>query len=311
MIKTTASALSWDEWAKNYGIKVVNVPVGFKEIANIMKKVELQLHENPEAEVKITDVFGEEINLGVQPRLLFGGEESGGMIMGPDELIESLAGRKAIAMREKSATEAIIVASALAAKLEEDNKTLSEYLEEIYEENNIIAKFDVREDISYYNESEADISKLMSAKKAGEVLRTKNDVFYLTLALAIKEGEADLDTVKKVLNKTFPELNFDNLIDVKFVGDGTYLQFTDKFVEIRPSGTDAKTKAYAGGEDLDNLKQYAQVLGNYSGDRNDMYYKLISSIVYDLSKVKAQKYYLSFVNKDADLSKFEIPDYTW
>ena len=29
MIKTTASALSWDEWAKHHGIKVVNVPVGF------------------------------------------------------------------------------------------------------------------------------------------------------------------------------------------------------------------------------------------------------------------------------------------
>ncbi len=129
MIKTTASALSWDEWAKSHGIKVVNVPVGFKEIANIMKKVELQLRENPQAEVKVEDVFGEEINLGVQPRLIFGGEESGGMIMGSEDLIESLTGRKAIAMREKSATEAIIVASSLAAKLEEDNKTLSEYLE--------------------------------------------------------------------------------------------------------------------------------------------------------------------------------------
>lgn len=27
-----------DEWAKKQGIKVVKVPVGFKEIANIMKK---------------------------------------------------------------------------------------------------------------------------------------------------------------------------------------------------------------------------------------------------------------------------------
>ena len=47
-------------------------------------------------------------------------------------------------MREKSATEAIIVASCLGAKLEEENKTLSEYLLEIFEENNIIAKYDVR-----------------------------------------------------------------------------------------------------------------------------------------------------------------------
>ena len=165
MIKTTASALSWDEWAKNNGVKVVNVPVGFKEIANIMKKVELKLKNSPNEEVVVDDVFGNSINLGVQPRLIFGGEESGGMIMGSEDLIESLAGRKAIAMREKSATEAIIVASALAAKLEEDNKTLSEYLVEIFDENNIIAKYDVREDIAYYNESEPDIEKLKEGNK--------------------------------------------------------------------------------------------------------------------------------------------------
>ena len=193
MIKTTASALSWDEWAKAHGIKVVNVPVGFKEIANIMKKVELQIKNNPEGEVVVDDVFGNSINLGVQPRLIFGGEESGGMIMGSEDLIESLAGRKAIAMREKSATEAIIVASSLAAKLEEDNKTLSEYLIEIFDENNIIAKFDVREDISYYNESEPDIEKLKQAKIEGEKQRTKNDLFYLSLAIAIREGIADLE----------------------------------------------------------------------------------------------------------------------
>ena len=72
---------TWDEWAKSHGIKVVNVPVGFKEIANIMKKVELQIKNNPDKEVVVDDVFGNSINLGVQPRLIFGGEESGGMIM--------------------------------------------------------------------------------------------------------------------------------------------------------------------------------------------------------------------------------------
>lgn len=311
MIKTTASALSWDEWAKAHGIKVVNVPVGFKEIANIMKKVELQLRNNPNSEVKVDDVFGEEINLGVQPRLIFGGEESGGMIMGSEDLISSLSGRKAIAMREKSATEAIIVASSLAAKLEEDNKTLSEYLEEIFEENNIIAKFDVREDISYYNESEPDIIKLKQAKKDGEQQRTKNDLFYLSLAIAIKEGKASLDSVKKVLNNTFAELSFDNLQSVKFVGDGTYLQFSDKYVEIRPSGTDAKTKAYSGGENLTSISEYARVLGNYSGERGVMYNELISEDIYNSSKEIALGYYLQFVDKDADLSKFEIPEYNW
>ena len=309
MIKTTASALSWDEWAKAHGIKVVNVPVGFKEIANIMKKVELQLKNNPDKEVVVDDVFGNAVNLGVQPRLIFGGEESGGMIMGSEDMIESLAGRKAIAMREKSATEAIIVASSLAAKLEEDNKTLSEYLIEIFEENNIIAKFDVREDIAYYNESEPDIEKLKQAKIEGEKQRTKNDLFYLSLAIAVKEGIITLEDVKNILNDAFSELNFDNLVSIKFVGDGTYLQFTDKYVEIRPSGTDAKTKAYAGGENLAGIENYARVLGNYSGERTAMHKKLVSDEFYESSKEKALNYYLQFVDKDANNEVFVIPEY--
>ena len=309
MIKTTASALSWDEWAKHHGIKVVNVPVGFKEIANIMKKVELQIRENPDKNVFVDDVFGNTINLGIQPRLIFGGEESGGMIMGPEELIESLAGRKAVAMREKSATEAIIVASALAARLEEDNKTLSEYLIEIFEENNIIAKYDVREDISYYNESEPDIEKLKLAKIEGEKKRTKNDLFYLSLAIGIRENLASLDAVKKVLNSSFAELSFDNLTAVKFVGDGTYLEFTDKYVEIRPSGTDAKTKAYAGGENLEEISKFARVLGNYSGERTELHKELIADELYENSKDIALKYYLEFVDKGADTQDFVIPEY--
>ena len=311
MIKTTASALSWDEWAKSHGIKVVNVPVGFKEIANIMKKVELQIKNNPNKEVVVDDVFGNSINLGVQPRLIFGGEESGGMIMGSEDLIESLAGRKAIAMREKSATEAIIVAASLAAKLEEDNKTLSEYLIEIFDENNIIAKFDVREDISYYNESEPDIEKLKQAKVEGEKQRTKNDLFYLSLAIAIREGKADLEAVKKVLNGAFAELSFDNLKSVKFVGDGTYLQFSDKYVEIRPSGTDAKTKAYSGGENLEMIEKFSRVLGNYSGDRTELHKELISDEFYENSKEVALTHYLEFVEKDANNEKFEIPEYNF
>jgi len=231
------------------------------------------------------------------------------MIMGSEDLIESLAGRKAIAMREKSATEAIIVASSLAAMLEEDNKTLSEYLIEIFNENNIIAKYDVREDIAYYNESEPDIDKLKQAKSEGEKQRTRNDLFYLSLAIAIKEGIADVEAVKKVLNSAFSELSFDNLQEVKFVGDGTYLKFTDKYVEIRPSGTDAKTKAYAGGEDHEALEKFARVLGNYSGERTELHRELISDEFYESSKEKALNYYLKFVEKDANNEAFEIPEY--
>lgn len=307
MIKTTASASAWDEWAENNGVKVVNVPVGFKEIANIMKKVELQIKNAPNKEVKVDDVFGREINLGVNPRLIFGGEESGGMIMGGEELIESLAGRKAVAMREKSATEAIIVASALIANLKD--KPMSDYLKEIFEENEIVKRYDTRVDIAYYNESEPDINKLKADKIEGEKKRTKNDLFYLSMAMGIKKGLMTIENVKEVLNDTFKSLIFDNLEEIKFVGDGTYLKFAHKFIEIRPSGTDAKTKAYGGGSNKEMIETYANILGNYDGTRTTLHKKFISDEFYENTKDLAMDYYLEFVDKGANNEEFVIPDY--
>ena len=309
MIKTTASAISWDEWAKKQGVKVVNVPVGFKEIANIMKKVELKLKKAQTAEVIIDDVLGNPVNLGINPRLLFAGEESGGMIMGTEELIKSQNGRFAIAMREKSATEAIIVASALIAKLQKEQVSLSEYLVQIFEENDIIGRFDTRVDIAYYNESEPDINKLKEEKVLGEAKRTKNDLFYLSMAMGVKEGKMTLDDVKEVLNDAFKSLIFDNLVSIKFVGDGTYLEFSDKYIEIRPSGTDAKTKAYGGGSNKAVLETYANIMGNYSGERTELHKKFIDDKFYNSTKDEAMKYYIKFVDKDANNEPFEIPEY--
>lgn len=311
MIKTTASALSWDEWAAKNDVKVVNVPVGFKEIANIMKKVELKLKNNPEMDVFVDDVFGNSINLGKNPRLLFGGEESGGMIMGTEDLIKSQHGRCAVAMREKSATEAIIVASALISKLAQSGKYLSQYLAEVFEDNNIIGRFDTRVDIAYYNESEPDINKLKAAKIEGEALRTKNDMFYLSMAIAKRKGQISIDDIKKILNDRFAAdgLGFDNLKSIKFVGDGTYLEFDNKYIEIRPSGTDAKTKAYGGGLDKSEIEKYASILGNYSGDRTELHQQLISVQTYENCKSDAMDYYLAFVDKDANNEPFEIPEY--
>ena len=307
MIKTTASALSWDEWAKKQGVKVVNVPVGFKEIANIMKKVELQIKNNPKRDVVVDDVLGNSINLGKNPRLLFGGEESGGMIMGCEDLIKSLSGRSAVAMREKSATEAIIVASALVAKL--NSKPLSSYLREIFDENKIVGRYDTRVDIAYYNESEPDIEKLKASKIVGEGKRTKNDLFYLSMAIAVKEGKMTLENVKEVLNDSFKSLIFDNLKAIKFVGDGTYFEFDDKFIEIRPSGTDAKTKAYGGGSDKSIIELYATAMGNYDGTRTELHKKYISDKLYNHAKEDALEYYLKFVEKDANNEPIEIPEY--
>jgi phosphomannomutase len=274
-----------------------------------MKKVEKQIKENPTKEVVVRDIYGKKINLGVQPRLLFGGEESGGMIIGPEKLIQSLSGRLAIAMREKSATEAIIIASAMIAILEQENIFLSDNLEKVFESNEIIGKFDVREDIAYYNESEPDIEQLKIAKKAGETLRTKNDLFYLSMAIAKCENLISVEQIKEILEDVFPSLNFSNLKDIKFVGDGTFLEFEDKYIEIRPSGTDAKTKAYGAGLCKDEILKYAKNLGNYSGERTTLHKKFISEEYYEDSKHHSQEIYQQWANEDANNEVFCVPDY--
>ncbi|MBQ9149969.1 hypothetical protein IJX73_03460 [bacterium] len=307
MIKTTASSKAWDEWAKSKGIKIINTPVGFKEIAGAVKKIEAQYEKDVE-NITIFDVFGKKIELGANPRMIFGGEESGGMIIGAIEPIKSLGGRTALAMREKSATEAIIVASALVSSI---NTTLVEHLQKIYDENNIISRYDVRVDIAYYNESEPDINKLKEAKVLGEAKRTKNDIFYLALAMAKLEGKVNLENIKEILSSTFPSLNFNNLLDVIFVGDGTYLDFEDKFVEIRPSGTDAKTKAYAGGDDKQLLINFADTLGNYSGVLNEIYKKYIDEKYVDDCKDNSFAVYEKYSTKDEDTRQFKIPNYNF
>ena len=305
IIKTTASSKTWDEWAKNNGIEVINTPVGFKEIASATKKIEYQIEQGVK-DIKITDIFGKTISLGDSPRMIFGGEESGGMIIGSEELIKSLGGRCALAMREKSATEAIIVTSALVASL---NVSLWEHLNSVYAKNSIIAKFDVREDIAYYNESEPNIEKLKEAKLKGEGLRTKNDIFYLALAIAKYENKITLENIKEILSSTFSNLDFSKLLDVKFVGDGTYLDFSDKFVEIRPSGTDAKTKAYAGGANRAELSDFAKILGNYNGDLNATYKKYLSEEYVNSAKDKSLEVYEVFAKTYEDKREFKIPNY--
>ena len=299
IIKTTPSAMSWDEWALGNGVKVINVPVGFKEIAAVMKRVEKQMAHSPEAPVVVKDVYGESINLGVQPRLLFGGEESGGMITGPEQLIQSQNGRRAIAMREKSAGEAMVLFAALAAHCKANNQHLSDYLETLFARNSIAGRYDIREDVVYYNESEPDPAKLKAAKLEGEAQRDRNDFFFLALAIATRERQTTLEQVRAVLKEAFPSLDFSNLEDVRFVGDGTYFKFRDKFVEIRKSGTDAKTKAYASGKNREDCRRFAEAFGRYGGHLSASYRSVIGDAYLTTVEEKARAIYRKF-QLDAD-----------
>lgn len=280
IITTTPSAASWAEWAEKVGVKVIFVPVGFKEIANIMKKIEKQILENKGKEVEIKDIFGNTVNLGIEPRLVFAGEESGGMITGPEELIKSRKGRIAIAMREKSAGEASIIVSAMIAKLYSDKKLFSRYLEEIFNKYDIKRRFDIRKEIRFYNESEPDPDKLKKSKAKGELLRDKTDDFFVSIALSLKEGRIEMKDAKKILKEALPELNFSNLKNIIFVGDGTYFDFTDKFIEIRKSGTDAIIKGYGAGENKGNCILYAEKIAGYNGKITPEFDRMIPKEIY-------------------------------
>jgi len=277
LLTTTPSSKAWEEWASANNIPVVLTPVGFKEIALVIRKINKQIKENPGENVFVEDIYGKKINLGVNPRLLWTGEESGGMITGPCELIKSKKGRITISMFEKSAGEASIISAALIADLYLKNKSFLTYLEEVVKNNNIIYKYFFAEDLIYYNESEPNPEILKQSKLRGEVLRDRTDQYYLGLALGMREKKIDIDDAKKILSEAFPSLNFEKLENVFFVGDGTYLKFHNMFLEMRRSGTDAKLKGYCGGEDKNKCQQYLDKFLHYDGRITPLYNKLISA----------------------------------
>lgn len=294
IITTTPSAATWVEWAKNNDVSCIEVPVGFKEIATVMKKVEKQIKDNPQKEVEITDIFGNRVNLGVQPRMLFGGEESGGMITGPEELFKSKSGRLAISMREKSAAEASIVNTAMIAELHKRGITLSEYLEEVFNEHNIKWRYDVRINNIFYNESEPNPKILKKEKHEGEKRRDLTDNFFLSIALSLKENKITIHQAKEIVSEALPNLDFSNLENIYFVGDGTYFRFSDKYIETRKSGTDAVIRGYAAGIDKKECELYAREISGYSGELTPKFKKYISSELYNSCIDRAISYLREF-----------------
>lgn len=271
IITTAPSSRAWDEWARKHEISILNTPVGIKEIANIMKKVEKKIFADPQKEVIMDDIWRKNINIGVNPRIAFAGEESGGMVIGPEEPIESKKGRKALAMREKSAGEATIIATALAASLFLEKKSMAEYLQEIFTECGTIYRYYQRADIIYYNESEPDPVKLLRTKEEGEKKRDKIDLYCLGIALALRENLITLNEAKQILSEGMPALDFSSLKEVIFTGDATYFSFHNMFVQIRRSGTDAKLRGYSNGDDNEKVNLYLEKMVNYSGEITPLY----------------------------------------
>ncbi len=297
ILTTTPSSKAWDEWAKKNNIAILTTPVGMKEIATLMKKVEKKLFADPKKEIIMDDVWKKDINLGVDPRIAFAGEESGGMIIGPEDIIKSKNGRRAMAMREKSAGEASIIATALAAHLYENKKSMAEYLQEIFDECSTVYRYYERADITYYNESEPNPEKLLKEKLAGEKKRDAIDMFCLGIALSLKEQHITIEDARAILTEAMPELDFSTLEDVIFTCDATYFQFKNMSVQIRRSGTDAKLRGYSNGDNSAKIKKYLNVMVNYLGEITPLYDEKIPQSYRDQIYDKQKEYYEKYLYK--------------
>jgi len=298
MITTTPSPRMWDEWAAKNNISVITTPVGFKEIATILKKVEKKLFADPSKDVIMDDIWKKNTSLGIDPRMAFAGEESGGMIIGPEDPIQSKKGRKALAMREKSAGEASIIATALASHLYLNKKSMSEYLQEIFEECDIKSRYYERADITYYNESEPDPNKLLQEKAEGEVKRDAIDQYCLGLALSMQDKKITLDDARTILSEAMPDLDFSILEDIIFTGDATYFSFKNMFVQVRRSGTDAKLRGYSNGDNKDISLKYLDKMVNYSGQITPLYKeKIPADYQGEAAQKKAKKLYEKYLYK--------------
>jgi len=232
-ISTTVSTNLWrDLWNKNK-VPTVLIPVGFKEISRMEQIVEEQVRIN-ELRVKlglrkkrviVHDVFGNAVDLGFNPRLLFAGEESGGMVPGKKVLIKSKDGtRSFIAWREKSAVEAFALflkksaeifnkaRETYGAGLSDDELyqnpqfleaiSLSHQLGGMIEEQGSVNTAELRADATLVDlmalaKMNKDDAKAYQAQ--ANARRDANDAFWVSLAFAYGDGVLNLEQVKRII----------------------------------------------------------------------------------------------------------------
>jgi len=261
-IHTYVSGLSWDEWAEHHKIPVVFVPVGFKEIAAVVRQVEEQMLTCNGGDVIVSGEAGQRVNLGRNPKLHHAGEESGGKIGGPSVPIDNILGQKIVAVREKSSGEAGVSAVSLSARLyleggadNPEKMFLHRVLARVFKESGVKNPIDYRGDIIHYNEAIFDPKELAEAKKKGIAERVVYNAWFEKLARSLQSGERSLQQVKEHLSQAMPGLAsfWGCLESITLWSDGLQFWFVDgnehgiRDMCIRPSGTDAKTKIYFDG----------------------------------------------------------------
>ena len=115
-------------------------------------------------------------------------------------------------------------------------------------------------------------------------------MFFLSIALSYRDKLIGLNHVQEILSECFPDLYFEDLKDIKFVGDGTFILFSKKCVEVRPSGTDAINKSYSYGSDQWECIKFAKTFSSFEGERTSLHKKYIKEDFY--RNVKDYSFYV-------------------
>ncbi len=244
VMETYPTSRSIGEIAVKNGLKLVQVPVGFKYFGDMVNNIEKQLEEKDGKEdVIVKTVTGEEINLGKNPRVLIMAEESGGAAMGgPDYIVSKNGRKKSLAIKEKDGMQIAAVTLGLAAKLYLEGKSFAEFYDEIIEKYDITFRYYDRMDVTLYDEN-LPPGELKEAKKRGLEKRDRTVTFFKSLT-----GKKP-EEVRNILNSRSKGFDFPLPEKIQWAGDGTLMDFSDFWWEIRASGTDAVLRYYIEGRD--------------------------------------------------------------
>jgi len=250
--RSVATTRALDEIAAMAEIPAAEVRVGFKYMGT--------LSEWAESRSSVSDRFefptGGQLVLGANPRILIMCEESGGAVFGGIRPLDNHSGsRSLLALREKDGMQIAVIALSLACHLFHSAKSFAEYYCDLITENNIKHKHYRRRDVLLYDESLTG-EKRDSAMREGLLKRDRIMNFFFSLINRTGSGETLPDICNEISSR-LPK-NAGTLTGLKRlfdVGDGVYMDFTQFWCLIRPSGTDAVVRYYVEGENRARIDQ--------------------------------------------------------
>lgn len=233
-------------------LKTFRVPVGFKWFGSLVGDLEEQVlsgsEENP-APTEATDVTGDTVLFGPNPRLLIMAEESGGAALGPDDWQLSVDEERAtLAIKEKDAMQIGVACLGLAARLHLEGSSFGAFYLDRLERYGIVHRFYERQDVTLFDESLRGEER-EHARAAGNRRKEAVVDFFATL-----EGKSVAD-VAAALQACWTDASvpLPTITRCFHAGDGTLIEFDGGWFELRASGTDAVLRYYLEGREADGV----------------------------------------------------------